>query len=395
MKPPVGKLLLGLAALAMLADCASVGPPLPPSLELPKPPSDLGAQRKGDRVLLTWTVPSVTTDRQRVRRPGPTWICRGLDPILSQCGTPVGETSPLPNTVATKDSAGKKVSASYTDVLSAQLEVSTPTGFVTYAVEALNRNRRGAGLSNQVHVTTAPTLPPPEGFRAEVTKEGMELRWTQPSLPVKPVGPVAYHLRFYRRAEDSQASISLGEQEYATGVRDLAEAVSEGQKSGEDVLSSGEEQPRSVSTGKFLDQSIEWEKTYYYRTTVVTVVTEAGKLPAQVEGDDTPEIQVWAHDTFPPTVPSGLQAVFSGPGQQAFIDLIWAPLTEADLAGYNVYRHEPGSTPEKLNSDLLKAPTYRDMKVVKGRTYVYSVSAVDVRGNESARSEEASENAPQ
>jgi hypothetical protein len=287
------------------------------------------------------------------------------------------------------------VSASYTDVLSAQLEVSTPTGFVTYAVEALNRNRRGAGLSNQVHVTTAPTLPPPEGFCAEVTKEGMELRWTQPSLPVKPVGPVAYRLRFYRRAEGSQASISLGEQEYATGVRDLAEAVSEGQKSGEDVLSSGEEQPRSVSTGKFLDQSIEWEKTYYYRATVVTVVTEAGKLPAQVEGDDTPEIKVWAHDIFPPTVPSGLQAVFSGPGQQAFIDLIWAPLTEADLAGYNVYRHEPGSTPEKLNSDLVKAPAYRDMKVVKGRTYIYSVSAVDVRGNESARSEEASESVPQ
>jgi len=394
MKPPVGKLLLGLAALAMLASCASVGPPLPPSLELPKPPSDLGAQRKGDRVLLTWTLPAVTIDRQRVRRPGPTWICRGLDPILSQCGTPVGETSPLPNIVATKDSAGKKVSASYTDVLPAQLEVSTPTGFVTYAVEALNRNRRGAGLSNQVHVTTAATLPPPEGFRAEVTKEGIELRWTQPSLPVKLVGPVAHRLRFYRRAEGSQASISLGEQDYATGVRDPAEAVSEGQKNGEEVLSSSEEQPRSASTGKFLDQSIEWEKTYYYRATVVTVVTEAGKLPAQVEGDDTPEVKVLAHDIFPPTVPSGLQAVFSGPGQQAFIDLIWAPVTDADLAGYNVYRHEPGSTPEKLNSDLVKAPAYRDVKVVKGRTYIYSVSAVDVRGNESARSEEAGESVP-
>src|SRR3982074_393314 len=113
MKRPVGKLLLGLAALVMLAGCASVGPPLPPSLELPKPPSDLGAQRKGDRVLLTWTVPSATTDRPPVRRPGATWICRGLDPILSQCGTPVGESSPLANSVATKDSAGKKVSASY------------------------------------------------------------------------------------------------------------------------------------------------------------------------------------------------------------------------------------------------------------------------------------------
>ena len=394
MKLPIRKLLLGLAALAMLAGCASVGPPLPPSLELPKPPSDLGAQRKGDRVLLTWTVPSVTTDRQRVRRPGPTWICRALDPILSQCGTPVGESSPLANSVATKDSAGKKVSASYTDVLPAQLEVSTPTGFVTYAVEALNRNRRGAGLSNQVHVTTAPTLPPPEGFRAEVTKQGMELRWTQPSLPVKPVGPVAYRLRFYRRAEGSQASVSLGEQDYATGVRDLAEAVAEGPKRGDEVLSSGEEQPGSASTGKFTDQSIEWEKTYYYRAAVVTVVAEAGKPPAQVEGDDTREVKVLAHDIFPPTVPSGLQAVFSGPGQQAFIDLIWAPVTDADLAGYNVYRHEPDSAPEKLNSDLVKAPAYRDMKVVKGRTYLYSVSAVDVRGNESARAEEASESVP-
>jgi len=394
MKPPLGKLLLGLAALAMLASCASVGPPLPPSLELPKPPSDLGAQRKGDRVFLTWTVPSGTTDRQRVRRPGPTWICRGLDPILSQCGSPVGETSPLPNIVATKDAAAKKASASYTDVLPAQLEVSTSAGFVTYAVEALNRNRRGAGLSNQVHVTTAPTLPPPEGFRAEVTKEGMELRWIQPSLPVKPVGPVAYRLRFYRRAEGSQASISLGEQDYGTGVRDLTDAVSEGQKGGEEILSSGEEQPRSASMGKFLDQSVEWEKTYYYRAAVVTVVNEAGTLAAQVEGDDTPEVKVLAHDSFPPTVPSGLQAVFSGPGQQAFIDLIWAPVTDADLAGYNVYRHEPGSTPEKMNSDLVKAPAYRDMKVVQGRTYIYSVSAVDVRGNESARSEEASESVP-
>jgi hypothetical protein len=222
----------------------------------------------------------------------------------------------------------------------------------------------------------------------------MELGWTQPSLPVKSVGPVAYRLRFYRRPEGSQASISLGEQDYASGVRDPAEAVSEDQKSGEEVLSSGAEQPRSASTGTFLDQSIEWEKTYYYRATVVTVVTGAGQLPAQVEGDDTPEVKVLAHDIFPPTVPSGVQAVFSGPGQQAFIDLIWAPVTDADLAGYNVYRHEPGSAPEKLNSDLVKAPAYRDMKVIKGRSYIYSVSAVDVRGNESARSEEASESVP-
>jgi hypothetical protein len=279
-------------------------------------------------------------------------------------------------------------------VLPTQLEVSNPTGFVTYAVEALNRNRRGAGLSNQVRVTTAPTLPPPEGLRAEATKEGVELRWTRTSLPAKPAEAIAYRLRFYRHAEGSQASIDIGEQDYATGAGDVTGAVSEGKKSGEEILSRGEEQTQPGSTGKFLDQSIEWEKTYYYRATVVTVVTEVGKPPAQVEGDDTPEVKVLTHDIFPPTVPSGLQAVFSGPGQQAFIDLIWAPVTDADLAGYYVYRRETGGEPEKLNSDLVKTPAYRDMKVVSGKTYLYSVSAVDVRGNESVRSEEASESVP-
>jgi hypothetical protein len=47
----------------LLAGCAQTGPPLPPSLELPKPPSDLRASRKGDRVTLTWSEPTLTTYR--------------------------------------------------------------------------------------------------------------------------------------------------------------------------------------------------------------------------------------------------------------------------------------------------------------------------------------------
>ena len=113
-----------------------------------------------------------------------------------------------------------------------------------------------------------------------------------------------------------------------------------------------------------------------------------------IEGDDTPEVKVFADDVFPPAVPSGLQAVFSGPGQQPFIDLIWAPVPDADLDGYNVYRHEEGGTPVKVNSELVKMPAYRDVQVVSGKRYFYSVSAVDLRGNESKRSEEASESVP-
>jgi fibronectin type 3 domain-containing protein len=47
-----------------------------------------------------------------------------------------------------------------------------------------------------------------------------------------------------------------------------------------------------------------------------------------------------------------------------------------------------------VNGELVKTPAYRDAKVVAGRSYLYAVSAVDVRGNESARSEEAGETVP-
>jgi fibronectin type 3 domain-containing protein len=97
---------------------------------------------------------------------------------------------------------------------------------------------------------------------------------------------------------------------------------------------------------------------------------------------------------FPPAVPSGVQAVFSGPGQKLFIDLVWAPVADLDLDGYNVYRREEEMVAVKVNSALAKTPAYRDESVVSGKRYFYSVSAVDGRGNESARSEEAEESVP-
>jgi fibronectin type 3 domain-containing protein len=142
-----------------------------------------------------------------------------------------------------------------------------------------------------------------------------------------------------------------------------------------------------------IDRSFEWEKTYSYRATIVTYVTQ-GSGEQQVEGDDTPTVTVFAHDVFPPAAPAGLQAVFSGPGQKLFIDLVWTPNSDSGLAGYNVYRHEQGTEPVKINSDLIKAPAFRDPDIVTGREYFYSVTAVDARGNESPHSPEAGETVP-
>jgi hypothetical protein len=363
------KLLLALSALGLFPACATIGPPQAPSLALPKPPSDLRAVRKGNQVTLTWTVPTVTTDRQTVRSVGPTRICRGLEAELKECGTPVGEAVAQIVPAAAKVSASaksrQKVTESYMDKLPERLESDSASASITYAVEVLNPDGRGAGLSNQVRVSLIRTLPPPGDFRAQVTNQGVVLNWTNELPATNPNAAIHYLYRVYRHQEGAKEQVPAGEV-----------------------------QPGSERSLALTDSSIEWEKTYEYRIETVTVVARADKTELQVEGEDSPQVKVFADDVFPPAVPSGLQAVFSGPGQQIFIDLVWAPVMDVDLDGYNVYRHEEGAAPVKVNAELVKTPAYRDTSVVAGKTYWYSVSAVDVRGNESARSEEASERVP-
>ncbi len=381
MKIFTGKLLLGITPL-VLVGCAAMGPPRPPSLDLPKPPADLRAARKGDKVLLTWSVPALTTDHQAVRSLGATRICRGSEPVLKECGTAVGEAAPgahssasLPETERASrplprgpgSKAKQKVAASYTDTLFSGSVRPETFEFASYAVEVLNANGRGAGVSNSVRVPLARTLPAPADFGARVTGQGVVLSWGAAPVGFSNSRPVSYFYRVYRRIEGGKANL-----------------VGEVPVVGEMKLS-------------LTDSSIEWEQTYYYHVEAVTVLSgedAADHKRIEIEGDDSAEVKVFAHDVFPPAVPAELQAVFSGPGQSPAIDLVWAPVADLDLAGYNVYRHEAGGAAEKLNRDPVKTPAYRDGNVAAGKSYSYAVSAVDVRGNESARSEEAGETVP-
>ena len=377
-----------LALAGLLAGCASVGAPVPPSLELPKPPTDLRAVRKGSKVYLFWTVPTSTTDRQSVRRPGPTRICRSLAVVMSECDTPVGNVPPANGTeLASQPKTGqnRKPEAEFADTLPSDLQQQNPSRMATYAVEALNRGARSAGFSNQVQVSLVPTLPPPENFQAQVVSDGVLLTWECEQSPTTSRN-LHFTYRIYRRSLDTGADAKLA---------DVACPV-----------------PR------YGDHTIEWQKSYEYRITVVSFADLEPKIhPCQVrertvgdtiemtiptcldvaivEGDDSPPQTIFTKDIYPPGVPTGLQAVFSGPGQAPFVDLLWAPDTDADLAGYNIYRREEATQPAKMNDGMVKTPAYRDQGVVPGKTYWYSVSAVDLRGNESARSDETSEAVPQ
>src|SRR5271163_157264 len=109
MKLRLAKFIATTALCLLLASCAQTGPPLPPSLELPKPPSDLRASRKGNRVTLSWSEPTLTTDHQSVRYIGPTLVCRSLESEITACGDPAA-TLPAPTAAPPKRSSSHRAS---------------------------------------------------------------------------------------------------------------------------------------------------------------------------------------------------------------------------------------------------------------------------------------------
>jgi hypothetical protein len=353
-----------LLALATLAGCGTPGAPQPPSLQLARPVDDLTASRKGDRVQLDWTLQRKNTDRTLVKHPPAIRICRHEGTALMSTCEVVAEVPPpkaQPQPKKKQQAEEPATRMRYVDSLPPQLGQENPADFVTYAVEEINTHRRSAGLSNQVPIPVAPTIAAPDEVSAQVSAEGVTISWTGPAPPAAPPG-LSYRYRIMRRPAGAPAYTALADVEPA-------------------------------ASGSYLDKTFDWEQKYEYRITTVTQVDSHG-INTAVEGDDSQPVAVFARDIYPPAQPAGLQAVFSSVGQKPFIDLTWAPNLESDLAGYNVFRRVEGAPFEKLNQQLVPTSSFRDETVEAGRKYIYSISAVDLRGNESQPSPEASETVP-
>ena len=359
-------LLIFLAALASVAACAGCGTPGAvqlPSLNLARPVEDLTASRKGNSVRLEWTLPEKNTDRTLVqlKHLGDTQVCRQQGTALMSSCNAVGSVTPPKGPQRKKNEPEQKFRMSYSDTLPLQLEEKDPAGFATYAVEIMNTQGRSAGLSNQVIIPLAPTIAAPSDVSAEVSADGVRVSWSGGVQPSPPDG-LTFRYRIERRPAGAGGYIALNDVDPA-------------------------------AEGSYLDQTFEWQTKYQYRITSVTDV-HAGGRQATVEGDDSAATEIFTKDIYPPGQPVGLQAVFSSVGQKPFVDLTWAPNSESDVAGYNVFRRSAGGEWQKLNPKPIQVPSFRDENVLPGTRYQYAVSAVDLRGNESPRSAPASEEVP-
>ncbi len=347
--------------ISCLTGCGVPGAPQPPSTGIPKFVGDLKAVRKGDTVTLTWTTPTQTSDGELIRKPGKMLVQRALSSgHNAELNFQTVSEQALPP--ALKDERGDQATAQ--DSLATLLHSNTSDEFAVYSVLAQSRSGKSAGLPNRASVPLTPTLPTPQKVQAEPVPTGIRISWDQ-GWPPKKESPftLQFVYRIMRKVEGAADAVMI----------------------------------KQVSAGNeavvFVDEGIEWEKNYQYWIVPVTL-WQIGERKGAVESDDSPIAAVFAHDTFPPATPSGVQAVYSAVTGGSFIDLTWRPNGEPDMAGYNVYRRTGSEPPVKINTELIKTPRFADPGIQAGMKYFYSVSAVDLRGNESGKSEETSESVP-
>src|ERR1700676_4126245 len=132
--------LAGIAALlALVVGCASPGPPRPPSLRLPGVGAGVKAERRGDAVVVRFTAPVRSTDKDLLTAPVTAGLCRAVG------DGPCRATGSFPGRVVV---AGQ---VEWVDVLPAELAAGEPRR-IAYRVETFSAAGRSAGPSEPVFV---------------------------------------------------------------------------------------------------------------------------------------------------------------------------------------------------------------------------------------------------
>lgn len=376
---PALRLALAVTLGACLFGCASPDLPTPRHPIIPVPVSDLSARQVGDTVILNFTLPKTSTD---------------LQPLADLPSVEIYRHPPQGAEAAPKAGAKNKSAARPADTIPSETieqyqknrriefpdkldasELAKQSGTdVVYTVRTRESRAKASADSNAVTVRVYPAPSAVLDLRATLTETAVVLDWSAAQEESGASAGKAAGFRIYRAEVDpttAEAAISNSSQAKLIAPPELL---------------------AQTTATQYRDMAFQFGHTYFY---TVRGVIQFGA--ATVEAADSAPAVLMAKDIFPPAAPQELEAVGepTANGTPASIELTWTINTEPDLAGYNVYRSEQAETAgQKLNSELLLVPTFRDMSVVPGKSYFYRVGAVDQSGNESALSSPAEAQVP-
>jgi len=375
------------ALAALLIGCASPGVPRSPSLNLPAPVSDFTALRRGSSVELRFTMPQHNTDRLPLRATTlSATLCRAVE--TGAC---------VPVAAFSKQGVARVTNGHPTvDLLRDQLPdvlTSGPPRLLSYRVELFNPEGHTAGFSDPAYTVAGAAPPAVEGFAAQGSRLGVVLSWNAAA----DAGKVAI------RRED------LAPKPPAPPKPSNAPARAKSPLSGP-AKTGGDEEPNVVWLGAaspapdapvneraniLLDATAQTEDAYRYAAERRRSVQLGGRTLEMRSALSAP-IVFTLHDTYPPPAPTDLTAASfavsnTDPAAGMAVDLIWQPVDDPGLSGYNIYRQPidvGGATTapgKRLNPAPIRLPAFHDTIPASAaeQGYRYSVTSVDAKGNES------------
>jgi fibronectin type 3 domain-containing protein len=372
-KRRAGALLLAIAA----AGCGKKGDPLPPLPTRPARTRDLAVEQQGESAELSFSFPSERVDGAPLRDLVEIDVYRMENPLSSITSEKVtagarSDRAPISGErrraeaerrreeqivaasrrVATIPSdlfgaATRGGSVVWRDDLGPFLSLPHPPP-LAWAVVTVRRNGERSEVSNIV--TLAPSVPPqaPEDLVADAAPAQVCLEWRPPEkdLSGAPVEIAGY--RVYRRL--------VSEPDYGAPLN-----------------------AEPVATADFSDTSAAYGSTYVY------TVTAVAKDRPKAEGPPAIQYGIEYRDVFPPPAVARVDAL----PEEHRVRLSWTAVEARDLAEYRIFRSEGDAAPGLLAKTPADRTEFDDETVSPGRTYRYTVMAVDKNGNVGAASPEA------
>ena len=363
-----GALLAFIAACAM--GCASPGTPVARHAIVPVAVNDLTAHQVGDTVIVSFTLPTTSTDLQPLPDVPSVEIYRDSPQAVASAPKGAKNKNPgrLVDTIPSETLDQYRINGriEFPDKLDpAELSATSGTELI-YSVRTRVSNSKSSADSNQAPIRIYRPPAAVQDLRVMLTETAMVLRWSAARQIVAAPGVGSATFEIFRAEVDPAAA--------QAGIANPSEAK----------LIAPPALVAQTTQSEYRDSNFQFGHTYWY---TVRELDQFGNEP--VESPDSEPAVIIARDIFPPVAPQGVEAVAipAADGVPAAIELTWTISTETDLAGYNVYRSDQADVPgQRLNSELLLTPTFRDMSVILGKDYFYRVGAVDQSGNQSSLS---------
>lgn len=335
-------LALAVAAMLSVAGCGFKDDPVPPQHVLPQAVNDLRVELDDQGATLSWTYPRDTVTGGTIEEIDSFELYRAEIPVASYC-----PTCPAPYSSIIKVPGGMVVPGSGKTAVY-ELRDLRPGNLYVFKVRSQSGWWLHSQDSNEVSFLWQTPPKTPADLRCQSGDGRNSLRWQAVS----------------ELKDGSQSAVPIRYQLYRGVDGGTMEKLGE---------------PMGATT--YTDTAVENGRTYAYQVRALSAYAQGA-----VQSGLSETVQATPMDKTPPPVPAGLAALRTEIGVKVYWDAVQAE----DLAGYRVYRRQPGqSAPVLVGEVNLPQSLLIDTKAPAG-ALLYSVSSIDTRSpaNESVHSAE-------